>query len=268
MQVQNNLRRNSKSQIISYKVGNDDVKLSSDIVRQYLVNGNGEVTDQEVTYFIHLCRGMGLNPFLKEAYLIKYGSSPATTVVSKEAFLKRAERSESFDGFEAGIIILNQNGELEYRKGSFYMKNREELVGGWCEVYKKNCSHPYRSDVSLDEYIGRKSDGSVNSMWSTKMATMIRKVAMSQALREAFPDALNQLFTEEEMNVDVQLDSTPIEQPDVQAISQSEPQVIPQSIPQQTQIPQEPYYQERQTAPQFVQQQPQQEVMMERPSFV
>lgn len=268
MQVQNNLRRNSKSQIISYKVGNDDVKLSSDIVRQYLVNGNGEVTDQEVTYFIHLCRGMGLNPFLKEAYLIKYGSSPATTVVSKEAFLKRAERSESFDGFEAGIIIFNQNGELEYRKGSFYMKSREELVGGWCEVYKKNCSHPYRSDVSLDEYIGRKSDGSVNSMWSGKAATMIRKVAMSQALREAFPDALSQLFTEEEMNVNVQLDSTPIEQPDVQAIPQSEPQAIPQSIPQQTQIPQEPYYQERQTAPQFVQQQPQQEVMMERPSFV
>ncbi len=213
MQVNNSLSRQGKEQIISYKVGNDEVKLSPNIVRQYLVNGNGSVTDQEVTYFIHLCRGMGLNPFLKEAYLIKYGSSPATAVVSKEAFLKRAERSETFDGFDAGIIILNQNGELEYRKGSFYMKNREELVGGWCEVFKKNCSHPYRSDVSLDEYIGRKSDGSVNSMWSGKSATMIRKVAISQALREAFPNDLNQLYTEEEMNVNVPLDTTPIEQP-------------------------------------------------------
>lgn len=213
MQVNNSLSRQGKEQIISYKVGNDEVKLSPNIVRQYLVDGNGSVTDQEVTYFIHLCRGMGLNPFLKEAYLIKYGSSPATAVVSKEAFLKRAERSETFDGFDAGIIILNQNGDLEYRKGSFYMKNREELVGGWCEVFKKNCSHPYRSDVSLDEYIGRKSDGSVNSMWSGKAATMIRKVAISQALREAFPNDLNQLYTEEEMNVSVPLDTTPIEQP-------------------------------------------------------
>lgn len=224
--LQNNLVQQQKFDraLTTYNVGGETVKLSPEIVRSYLVNGNGNVTDQEVTYFIHLCKGMGLNPFLRECFLIKYGNNQAQTVVSKEAFLKRAERSESFDGFDAGVIILNQAGDLEYRKGSFYMKNREELVGGWCEVYKKNRSHPYRSDVSLDEYIGRKSDGSINSMWSTKSATMIRKVAICQALREAFPDQLSQMFTEEETDVEVNLDPTPIEQPQIEEKKEYQPQ--------------------------------------------
>lgn len=266
MQVNNNLS-NKRERVVEYKSGNDTVKLSPKIVREFLVNGNGAVTDQEVTFFIHLCKGQGLNPFLRECYLIKYGDrQPATMVVSKEAFMKRAERNEAYDGNEAGIIILDQQGNVLYRRGTFYNKNTEQLLGGWAEVYKKGISHPTYIDVNIDEYIGKKNDGTPNSMWASKPATMIRKVALAQALREAFPNELSQLFTEEEMNVDVQLDSTPIEQPDVQAIPQSEPQAIPQSIPQQTQITQEPYCQERQTAPQFVQQQ--QEVMMERPSFV
>lgn len=222
MALQNNLTQQQRfnRSVTEFTVGNETVKLSPDIVRSYLVSGGGNITDQEVTFFIHLCKGMGLNPFLKEAYCIKYGTSPAQTVVSKEAFLKRAERAESFDGFDAGIIILDSNGEVQYRKGAFYRKGIEELLGGWCEVFKKNQSHAYRVDVSLDEYIGRKNDGTVNSMWASKAATMIRKVAICQALREAFPDQLSQMFTEEETNTGVYLDSTPIEQPEMPAIEQ------------------------------------------------
>ena len=46
------------------------VKLSPSIVRRYLVNGNGSVTDGEVMMFMSLCKFGGLNPFLREAYLI------------------------------------------------------------------------------------------------------------------------------------------------------------------------------------------------------
>lgn len=42
--------------------------------------------------FINLCKYAGLNPWLKEAYCIKYGNEPATMVVGKEAFMKRAEK--------------------------------------------------------------------------------------------------------------------------------------------------------------------------------
>lgn len=50
----------------------------------------------------------------------------------------------------------------------------------------------------MTEYTGRKSDGSPNGQWSGKPATMIRKVALVQALREAFPARLGALYTAEE----------------------------------------------------------------------
>ncbi|HBF3006568.1 TPA: recombinase RecT, partial [Clostridioides difficile] len=50
-------------------------------VKNYLVSGNGNVTDQEVLMFIELCKAQKLNPFIKEAYLIKFGNSPANIVV-------------------------------------------------------------------------------------------------------------------------------------------------------------------------------------------
>lgn len=53
-----------------------------------MVAGGGNVSDQEVKLFIALCSAQKLNPFIKEAHLIKYGSSPATMVVSKDVYQK------------------------------------------------------------------------------------------------------------------------------------------------------------------------------------
>ena len=46
-----------------------------------------KATDQEAANFLHLCRYMGLNPFVKDAYLIKHGDNDATMVVGKDAFM-------------------------------------------------------------------------------------------------------------------------------------------------------------------------------------
>ena len=66
--------------IIEYDSNGEKVKLSPATVRAYLVSGQGAVTDQEVAMFMSLCKYQHLNPFLREAYLIKYGTSPATIV--------------------------------------------------------------------------------------------------------------------------------------------------------------------------------------------
>lgn len=228
--LQNNIaQKNNQNQLVEFTANGEKVKLSPAIVRSYLVNGNGNITDQEVVYFINLCKSQGLNPFIKDCYLIKYGNTqPAQMVVSKDVFLKRAERNEQFDGLEAGIIVLNQDGEVIYRKGTFYLKDREELVGGWADVYRKNIAHPTHVEVTFDEYAGKKSDGTLNSQWASKGATMVRKVALTQALRETFPNDYQQMYSEEEMNVDMKLDETPIEQPT--QLNQ------PTSIPTQPQI--------------------------------
>ena len=233
MTVQNSLVRKSNESVTTFTVGNDTVTLSPSIVRNYLTNGNGAVTDQEVNYFVHLCRGQGLNPFLKEIYLIKFGQQPATFVVSKEAFLKRAEANSQYDGAESGIIVLNKDGELIERKGGFFLKDSEQVVGGWAKVYRKDRKYPSDVQVTFEEYAGRTKDGNLNSNWANRPATMIKKVALVQALREAFPNDLNNLYTEEEQG-DIQIpmvDTTPIEQP--KPVQQNFQQPVQQQVIEQ-----------------------------------
>ena len=198
MAVKNALQQRKSAAATTYEAGGSQITLTPDIVRKYLVSGSGNVTDQEIAMFISLCRYSHLNPWVHEAYCIKYGSSPATMVVSKEAFQKRAETNPAYDGASSGIVVEDdQTGEVVYRTGTL-KRPGETVIGGWAEVYRKDRTHSTRVEVSLDEYIGRKSDGSVTSMWASKPATMIRKVAMAQALREAFPSAFGGMYTAEE----------------------------------------------------------------------
>lgn len=195
MLQQNNASKENKTTLIQTDTG--EIKLSSAIVKNYLVAGEGNVSDQEVKLFIALCSAQKLNPFIKEAHLIKYGSSPATMVVSKDVYQKRADKHPEYKGKKAGIIILDANNQIQYRVGTFYIPSSETLVGGWCEVYRKD-REPERVEVSLDEYVGRKKDGTINSQWSGKPATMIRKVAVAQCLREAFTTEFQGMYLGEE----------------------------------------------------------------------
>lgn len=219
MAVNNKLQKPvapKKSNEVVYMVGSQEIKLTPEIVKNYLVSGNKDlVTMQEVVMFINLCKNSGLNPWLKEAYLIKYSNNePATLVTGKEAFQKRAEDHPSFDGAEAGIIVFNkETDEVTYRIGTMKFPD-EEILGGYAEVWRKDRTHSTRIEVSLEEYAGRKKDGTLNGQWSKKPATMIRKVALVQALREAFPKAFGGLYTAEEQG-EVETESSMIQNPDI-----------------------------------------------------
>ena len=211
--VQNSLQQVNKTANKVTKIITDtgEIQLSSATVRNYLVNGGGTVTDQEVKLFIALCSAQRLNPLIKEAYLIKYGSQPAQMIVSKDVYQKRANKNPNYEGKKAGVVVLNLQGVVDYREGSLVVDG-ETLLGGWCEIYKKGYKVPERVEVSFNEYVGRKKDGSVNNQWATKPATMIRKVAVAQALREAFTEDFQGLYTSEEVGVDEnELDSTPVQ---------------------------------------------------------
>src|SRR5574340_1192043 len=137
----------SETGIVKVKTETGDVTLSPSIVRKYLVNGNGNVSDQEVQMFMALCKFQQLNPFLREAYLIKYGSHPAAIVVGKDVFLKRAHHLPECEGFKAGIICYcPDTGETIYTEG--FKRPGCEIVGGWAEVCKKGWKHPVHIEVS------------------------------------------------------------------------------------------------------------------------
>jgi len=200
--------------LVVYQTEQGEVRLTPEIVKKYLVNGDADkVTDQEIMMFIQMCRYQGLNPFLREAYLIKFGNSPATLVTGKDTFTKRAAKSEKCAGYEAGVIVQKQDGSIEQRKGSLVLPD-EKLVGGWARVYRKDWKVPMEVTVSLQEYQRHNSKGELMRNWKEMPATMIRKVALVQALREAIPEEFGGLYSPEEMPVDTtNLDETAIEVP-------------------------------------------------------
>ena len=182
-------------QLTVYSTDKGEMRLSPAIVRKYLVSGNGQVTDQEVAMFTALCKYQGLNPFLREAYLIKFGSSPATIVTGKDVFTKRASKLPQCAGWEAGITVVNKEGNIERRTGTLVLPN-ETLVGGWCKVHRHDWKVPMEHEVSMGEFDKKQSS------WKTMPATMIRKVAIVSALRDAFPEDFQGMYDSAEMKVD------------------------------------------------------------------
>lgn len=167
--------------------------LTFDDIKTYICPA---ANDQEVMIFLKLCQARNLNPFLRDAYLIKYDQTkPAQIVVGKDAFTKKAEDHPKFAGYKAGIIV--KIGDiLERREGCFWMEG-ENLVGGWAEVYRADRKEtPYKMEVPRKEYDTGKSN------WVTKPATMIRKVALVQALREAFPSEFSGMYDGDELGID------------------------------------------------------------------
>ncbi|HRR78466.1 MAG TPA: phage recombination protein Bet [Ruminococcus sp.] len=205
---------------VIYEAGGEQVKLTPSIVQQYIVGDSGQITLPEFKFFTELCKVRKLNPFLKEAYCIKYGNNPAQIVVGKDAVLKRAVLNTSFDGLESGVIVQNiQTGDITERAGTFYLKDTEKLVGGWARVYRKDWKHPTYCSVAFDEVAQKKSNGQLNVNWSGKGATMVEKVAKVRALRETFIEDLGGMYEADEVPIQNDQQDMPL------------PEIIPQGEP-------------------------------------
>ena len=210
-----------KNEMIKYESAFGSVELSADTVKQYLVKGNGAVTDQEVGLFIKLCQGQKLNPFVQgEAYLIKFGTQPAQMVIGYDTYKRRAEENPSYLYMESGIVV--QRGSNIVQKDGACLYPTEVLIGGWCRVHKSRANREVCTfkEVSFSEY------NKGNAIWKEKPCTMIEKVAISQALREAFPKDYEGLYTSAEI---VEGDYNP-DAPKQSATPPVEPVVIDETI--------------------------------------
>lgn len=213
------MSNDTKELAVVFEVEGSEIKLTPSIVQNYIVGTEAQITMPEFKFFTELCKARKLNPFLKEAYCIKYGNQPAQIVVGKDAVLKRAIRNADYDGMESGVIVqVKETGEVIERKGTFYLREEENLVGGWAKVYRKNWTHPTYCSVSFDEVAQKKSDGKLNANWAGKGATMVEKVAKVRALRETFIEDLGGLYEAEEMGIELPSDNLMSE-----VIDQNEP---------------------------------------------
>ena len=212
-----------KNEIIKYESAFGSVELTADTVKQYLVKGNGAVTDQEIGLFIKLCQGQKLNPFVQgEAYLIKFGNQPAQMVIGYDTYKRRAEENPNYLFMESGIVV--QRGNQIVQKDGACLYPTEVLIGGWCRVHKARNNR----EVCTFKEVGFSEYNKGNAIWKEKPCTMIEKVAISQALREAFPKDYEGLYTSAEI---VDGDYNP-DAPQNTATPPTEPVVIDETITQ------------------------------------
>ena len=181
-------------QLVKYESSFGMVELTPNTVKQFLVKGNSEVSDQEVKLFIEMCKAQKLNPFVTgEVHLIKFGQQPAQMIVGYDTYKRRAEENPAYLGKESGIVVM-RGSEIIKKEGACIYPN-EMLIGGWCKVFKQRGTRETATykEVSFSEY------NKGNAIWKEKPCTMIEKVAISQCLREAFPKDYEGLYTAEEL---------------------------------------------------------------------
>ena len=196
--------------------GGQEIELSAQVVRDVCAQGNAKVTDKEAWEFIELCKAHRLNPFIREAYLVKYGSN-ATIITGKDVFTKRAARNERCEGFKAGVTVLTAQGHIVNREGSaVYSAIGEKVLGGWAEVYMHGYQVPVKDTVAFEEYSTGKSG------WKSMPGTMIRKVALVHALREAMPEEFGGMYDSAEMD-QAHIGTARVQQPQEQPEATYEP---------------------------------------------
>jgi len=137
-----------------------------------------QLTDSEKLQFIEIAQAFKLNPFKREIHVAVYGEGEyrrLSIITGYEVYLKRAERTGRLDGWRAWI-----EGEGEQMKA---------LV----EIHRKDWSEPFVHEVYWREAVQKKKDGSLTSFWTKQPRFQLKKVAISQGFRLAFPDELGGL---------------------------------------------------------------------------
>jgi phage recombination protein Bet len=190
----------TKETAVQIKSDNQEIAITFNDVRKYLCS---DASDAEIGLFLRVCQSEGLNPFRKDCFLVKYTQDqPAAIIISTDIFLRAAENSPEFNGYQAGIILkpIDPKDKPEFREGSFLLDGEEgKLAGGWARVYRKDKEHPFYAAVNIKECIKYTRAGKPTRFWENMPATMVRKVALSRALREAFSNRYSGTYTTAEI---------------------------------------------------------------------
>jgi phage recombination protein Bet len=136
------------------------------------------VPEAEIVKAILLAKRLGLDPVKREVHFVPYKGS-LQLIVGYPEYIKRAERSGKLNGWN----IETGRDELDIYA---------EIV-----IYRKDWEHPFRWRVYLNEV---KKD---TPSWKSMPTFMLRKVAIAQGFRLAFPEEVSELpYTEDEISTE------------------------------------------------------------------
>jgi len=168
---------------ISATGGPLEVITEEKIINYLEVTGiGGNLTPAEKMQFVEIAAAFQLNPFKREIYCVAYDTKNGrklSIITGYEVYLKRAERTGSLDGWEVKT------------QGKISAGSLKAIV----TIHRKDWSKPFTHEVYFREY------NQNNSMWKSKPVTMLKKVAIAQAFRMAFPDEFGGMpYTSDEVS--------------------------------------------------------------------
>lgn len=149
-------------------------------------------TAEEFGMFIEYCRSTGLNPFKKEIWFIK------TPGYRKKDGTQTAPRVQIMTGINGYLTIANRHPMFDGMECKVEYGENGAVIGATATVYRKDRRIPSTATALWSEYYKPNPYGN-KGVWEQMPSIMIAKCAKSLALREAFPQELNGLYTEEEM---------------------------------------------------------------------
>ena len=129
---------------------------------EYLSSMGLNLPQGQKEQFLELCSGLNLNPFKREIYAVGY-KDRFNIILGYEVYLKKADMTGRCDGWS-----VRTEGEGD---------NLKAVI----EIHRKDYKFPFTHEVYLAEY---KQD---TQIWRSKPITMIKKVAVAQGFRLAFP---------------------------------------------------------------------------------
>lgn len=164
----------------------------------------GQLNEKEKKQFVEIALAYQLNPFKREIYCIAYGEGQyrkLSIITGYETYLKRAERTQKMDGWQAEI---EGTGEDRIAKVT---------------IYRKDWKHPfvhtaYWIECKQMTFDREKKIWKLNSIWDKMGNFMLKKVAIAQAFRLCFPDEMGGLpYIEGENTEQIEEETTPPEKP-------------------------------------------------------
>lgn len=181
-------------QIVRYTATDGaELELTPRVVLEQLVSPKDrqQLSDRGVAMVIATCASLRMNPLAGDCHIGVFKGRP--TVMPSIGYYERvAAQQETYDGMESGVVFEDQEGRLRKAQGCI-VPTGCKLVGGWACAYDTRRTHSTSVEVALGEYDQQ------NAMWEAKPATMIRKVAKAQALRELYPGNFAGTYTTDEL---------------------------------------------------------------------
>jgi len=166
------------------------------VIEDFIFSTGTILNPQQKKLFMALATHNQLDPFKREIHAIPYkdkeGKATLSVVTGYEVYLKRAERSGKLDGWKV------------------WTEGQGDTLKAIVEIRRKDWTEPLRHEVIFKEYnLGR-------SLWTSKPVTMIKKVAIAQGFRLAFPEELGGIpYTADEIDTEPIKTEAPIEEAEV-----------------------------------------------------